>query len=214
MSDILELHLRTTKVDPTDFLKSYGDSLLKCIVSLETTPHRHYHCYILLRSIVEGTFRNKVLKTFGKGNENYSLSKKRGNLEAYVVKDGNIVYSTGFTPEELAGFKAVSYKKGKRIDQIETYVRTNFDVFKEIPEVRIWGHPDRDLTIGKQIEDYMSKEDRCSYYLTKYFLSVKDQLLPTPNLLRQYRDTLYIRLFEPVDNATTFEWLFDKISNA
>ena len=84
-----KLRIHTDDIDKVeDVLKKYATSY---VVSFETAQREHIHSY-LETTQKEATIRNKLRKTFGSGNQTYSLKEldeeKPIEYLRYVVKDG------------------------------------------------------------------------------------------------------------------------------
>lgn len=180
----MEYHLRIRCKELTDQqVINFIDKIsIKHIIALEQDESgHHYHSYFQT-TLKDGKLRKDINKDLNiKGNEEFSLSKKRTeNLSVYVCKE-KVIHTKNFSEEDIKILQDKSYKKKekakafKKIEDIEHYLNkqitaedvdilenqvlgTNFQgVVKRIMKLMIDYHIDNNFCFNKiQLDRYVT----------------------------------------------------------
>lgn len=102
------------------FLQRQDKTVKSCILSKEgngQTTKFHYHLYIqFIDEVKKDTLDKRVKRYFDNRGTTSSIAVCRDveQSRTYIVKDGNVIYTKGFTDEQLEDYKKRSYQKTKK----------------------------------------------------------------------------------------------------
>lgn len=99
-------------------LKLYGEpQFTKYLVCREAKADGTIHIHACVGLVVSrNTIRDRIRKYFTiEKTSDYSISKRRKpSLESYILKDGHVIVSSGYTDEEIDKYRKDSFQKSKK----------------------------------------------------------------------------------------------------